>query len=926
VKTLFLLTSALVVIVLILPGTSFAQWVQSDYPVTFPVNRLCASGSTLFACSNGAIFRSTNNGINWVAPANIGLENESVRCAAISGANLLVGTRKVLFLSTNGGTNWSPALTGRTVAANCIASSGTTLFAATYGGVWHSRDNGATWTEAGSGVGSEVNDLAVRGADIFAATSAGLYLSSDNGSTWSKLTNHFCGPIVFGGSDLFEVSHEGLFRSTDDGLNWTQVNVSVGSCVASNSTILFVGGTEGVLVSTDKGDSWTVANPGLMGAAVTALAVSGGNLVAGTTTGIWRRALSDFGTDPAENSSKYRVVGYWDGSLAPENVMFNRLTHIMYAFANPSTEGTIDPPGPDVTKLIDATHRANKRILLSTGGGGDPAMATRLADIVGNPAVRQAFVSNLVTQLLTYHYDGVDLDWEGPTNAADMDNEISLVKELHDSLHAANPNWLLTMAVPDNDYWGKWHDFTSLTPYVDWFNAMTYDYHGSWSSHSGHNAPLFSPSVSLCTDGSADEGIRYLSQTRGIPRDKLVLGLAFYGKEFRATKLYGTQLGTGYILYPEVTNNLKNGWIYYWDEVSQVPYLVDPSNSAIDTFDDPKSLARKCDYAKENNLSGVMIWALGQDMDPADPSHRQVLMEAVGNAMSTPMVQVTHPVAGPALLTFDSTSQTTALSINLPQVSGSGSISVTWHASSPPVLSFGSTPPAHVSQYRWVIQQWGLSWFLAELRFAIDRITTGITDPSTVKVYRRSTEGSGNFTALSTSFNGTTRELTAYVTSFGEFIFGSDDNPLFAADHGLGVPTVFMLYQNYPNPFNPSTTIKFDLPTSSQVTLSVYDVLGRQVSVLVNERRNAGVHEVKFDGSNLASGVYFCRVSVSPLARRADPLQGVEPLDPPAAGSGPALRGLEGPRSAKADRDLVTQERDGQAGDFVQTRKLLLVK
>jgi hypothetical protein len=73
-------------------------------------------------------------------------------------------------------------------------------------------------------------------------------------------------------------------------------------------------------------------------------------------------------------------------------------------------------------------------------------------------------------------------------------------------------------------------------------------------------------------------------------------------------------------------------------------------------------------------------------------------------------------------------------------------------------------------------------------------------------------------------------------------------------------PREFLLSQNYPNPFNPSTTIRFELPKASQVTLTVYDILGRQVSVLVNEKRDAGVYEVKFDGSNLASGVYFYRL------------------------------------------------------------------
>jgi hypothetical protein len=74
------------------------------------------------------------------------------------------------------------------------------------------------------------------------------------------------------------------------------------------------------------------------------------------------------------------------------------------------------------------------------------------------------------------------------------------------------------------------------------------------------------------------------------------------------------------------------------------------------------------------------------------------------------------------------------------------------------------------------------------------------------------------------------------------------------------MPLQFSLCQNYPNPFNPSTTITFELPQASQVTLSVFDLLGREVSMLVNERRDAGVHAVNFDGSNLASGVYLYRL------------------------------------------------------------------
>ena len=74
------------------------------------------------------------------------------------------------------------------------------------------------------------------------------------------------------------------------------------------------------------------------------------------------------------------------------------------------------------------------------------------------------------------------------------------------------------------------------------------------------------------------------------------------------------------------------------------------------------------------------------------------------------------------------------------------------------------------------------------------------------------------------------------------------------------MPQRWSVEQNYPNPFNPRATIKYGLPKSSVVKLGVYDILGREVSVLVNDRRDAGVYEVKFDGSNLASGVYFYRL------------------------------------------------------------------
>jgi hypothetical protein len=82
------------------------------------------------------------------------------------------------------------------------------------------------------------------------------------------------------------------------------------------------------------------------------------------------------------------------------------------------------------------------------------------------------------------------------------------------------------------------------------------------------------------------------------------------------------------------------------------------------------------------------------------------------------------------------------------------------------------------------------------------------------------------------------------------------------SDHVIHVPAAARLDQNYPNPFNPSTHIRYELPVASKVRLVVYDMLGREVSTLVNERKDAGVHEVMFNGGGLSSGVYFYRAQV----------------------------------------------------------------
>ncbi|MEI7485347.1 MAG: T9SS type A sorting domain-containing protein [Ignavibacteriota bacterium] len=113
----------------------------------------------------------------------------------------------------------------------------------------------------------------------------------------------------------------------------------------------------------------------------------------------------------------------------------------------------------------------------------------------------------------------------------------------------------------------------------------------------------------------------------------------------------------------------------------------------------------------------------------------------------------------------------------------------------------------------------------------------------------------------SISANGKFYVVTA---TFGRGIWMRDisgDDPLIGIHNNTGDVKSFELMQNYPNPFNPTTEIKFALPVSDIVTIKVFDVTGKEVATLINRKMEQGVHTVKFDGSELSSGMYFYRLT-----------------------------------------------------------------
>ncbi len=314
------------------------------------------------------------------------------------------------------------------------------------------------------------------------------------------------------------------------------------------------------------------------------------------------------------NAQSYQLIGYYpywnQDKFTPDEVDFRRVTQVNHAFVWPEENGEITIPNGFInTRLISLAHQAGRKILLSVGGAtGSYGFSAMAADV----NTRSTFVNKIVQLVEQYHYDGLDIDWEFPQTSADKNNILQLVKDLRSALDAKNPNYLLSMAIPAGDWFGKWFPFKELQNFVDQFNAMTYDYHGGWSNHSGHNAPLYAPENDYC--GSVSESIFYLTTVRGISKAKLFLGIPFYGRKFTSKGLYQSSSGGDLTYaYREIIPLLDQGWYFFWDDVSKVPYLRNNTGTELISFDDTLSVKLKCEFALKEKLAGGMIWALGHD-------------------------------------------------------------------------------------------------------------------------------------------------------------------------------------------------------------------------------------------------------------------------------------------------------------------------
>ncbi len=318
-------------------------------------------------------------------------------------------------------------------------------------------------------------------------------------------------------------------------------------------------------------------------------------------------------------ASQKTVVGYyyfWDRFAFPyTNIKYSNVSVIAHAFIVPGQDGSIGLESGATwqnflyPELIALAHSNGVRVVVSAGGWGN---SSGFSSIAANGDARAKFAGNLKEFCLQNGYDGVDIDWEYP-KSSDRNNLVQMIRQIRDSLSSTGKNFSVSLAVPS--YLSSSYDYSALQNIVDWFGVMTYDYHGSWTPHSGFVAPLYDPLPSTgCTDGSVSSSLNEFIQNTAIPSSKLFMGLAFYGYNFQSAGLYMPWTGSvPSVPYSRIIGYEDSGWTYHWDNVSKVPYLTDPSSTHIITFDDTLSIKLKCEFLKGENLGGVIIWRLGND-------------------------------------------------------------------------------------------------------------------------------------------------------------------------------------------------------------------------------------------------------------------------------------------------------------------------
>lgn len=313
------------------------------------------------------------------------------------------------------------------------------------------------------------------------------------------------------------------------------------------------------------------------------------------------------------------------------------LTHINYAhgrFADP-TNGTggivITESKKAPIKDVVALKSVNPRLKVCLMVGGWGAHADGFSMMARDPAKRTEFCQSIKSLLDQHQMDGIDIDWEYPTQSADNEtgcdksdtqNFNLVLKELRETI---GTDKIISFASSSS---AKYVDWNTAMKYLDYVNVMTYD---MGSAPNGHNSPLHKSDV--FNQRSWDESIE-AHVDGGVPKVRQVMGIPFYGKAekppqdknspeyaiYAANKIF--EYSVKYYEIPDILEKGKyNGKALVrpvfrvWEPTSKVPYLRDNNWKNVLSYDDPESVAEKGAYIKANKLLGAMFWEYRYDTE-----------------------------------------------------------------------------------------------------------------------------------------------------------------------------------------------------------------------------------------------------------------------------------------------------------------------
>ncbi len=286
----------------------------------------------------------------------------------------------------------------------------------------------------------------------------------------------------------------------------------------------------------------------------------------------------------ADEKPSPKVVAYvpnWvDLDSFTKTIDYDKLTHINIAFENPTNDlGDLSfHKANDV--LIAACRAKGVKVLVSIGGGaasGNKKLTARYFDLISE-AKRSAFAERLATYVVDHHFDGLDVDIEGPAINKDYGAFI------HSLSSALKPKGMLLTAALSQGYGGKSVP-DSVLEHFDFVNVMAYDGKGSWNA----NDPGQHSSMEF-TKRNVDYWIK-----RGLPASKTVLGVPFYGYGFGKAFRKGTYSYKAIVAqYPDADKSDQVGETIWYNGVA--------------------TIEAKTKFAIDNKLAGIMIWSLDNDV------------------------------------------------------------------------------------------------------------------------------------------------------------------------------------------------------------------------------------------------------------------------------------------------------------------------